>query len=87
MDVSVLSIDERLAKYKLYLDVTLTDEVVKPLLANYGYDEPTVLQGKALYDTTFDPNQKQEKEYGEKFGATDELNAARRAGALDKLTK
>ena len=78
MDVSLLSINERLSKYKLYLDVVLTDEVVKPSLANYGYDEPTVLAGNAFYDATFDLNQKQEKEYGEKFGATDELAAARR---------
>ena len=79
MDIILLSINERLAKYKLFLDVALTDEVVKPLLANYGYDEPTVLAGKALYDTTFDLNQQQDKEFGEKLGATDDRNAARRA--------
>ena len=78
MDISMLSINERLAKYKLYLDVAQTDELVKPLLANYGYDEPTVLAGKALYDATLDLNQQQDKEYGEKLGATDEQKAARR---------
>ena len=83
MDVSVLSIDERLAKYKLYLDVTRTDEVVKPLLAQYGYDEPTMQEGQALYDTAFGLNQQQEKEVGEKLGATDELQAARR-GAFEE---
>jgi len=49
MDISSLPIDERLAKYQLYFDVALTDEVVK----------------------------QQEKEYGEKLGASDELDAAR----------
>ncbi len=78
MDISMLSINERLAKYKLYLDVAQTDEVVKPLLANYGYDGPTVLEGRVLYDTTLDLNQQQDKEYGEKLGATDEQKAARR---------
>ena len=78
MEIGLLSINERLAKYKLFLDVALTDEVVKPLLANYGYDEPTMLAGKALYDTTFTLNQQQEKEVGEKSGATDELDAVRR---------
>ncbi len=79
MDIILLSINERLAKYKLYLDVAQTDEVVKPVLANYGYDEPNVLAGKALYDTTFNLNQQQEKEVGEKLGATDDQTASRRA--------
>ncbi len=79
MDVNLLSINERLAKYKLFLDVAQTDEVVKPVLANYGYDEPTVLAGKTLYDTTLGLNQQQEKEFGEKLGATDDQHAARRA--------
>jgi len=78
MDIILLSINERLAKYKLFLDVSLTDEVVKPLLANYGYDEPTMLAGNALCDSAFTLNQQQEKEVGEKLGATDEQNAARR---------
>ncbi len=86
MDIILLSINERLAKYKLYLDVALTDEVVKPPLANYGYDEPTVLVGKALYDTTFTLNQQQEKELGEKLGATDDQTAARRA-AFEEYTE
>ncbi len=78
MDISLFSIDERLSKYKLYLDVALTDDVVKPLLANYGYDDTKMLEGQALYDATLALNLAQEKEYGEQFGATDELDAARR---------
>ncbi len=85
MGISLLSMNERLSKYKLHLDVALTDEVVKPLFANYGYDEPTVLVGKALYDTTIDLNQKQEKEYGEQYGATDVFKAAQRA-AFEEYT-
>ncbi len=77
MHITLLSINERLSKYKLYLDVAQTDEVVKPLLANYGYDEPTVQQGRVLYDSTFNLNLLQDKEEGEKVGATDEQRAAR----------
>ncbi len=79
MNFSLLSTDERLAQYRLFFDVALTDDTVKPIYANYGYDEATVQEGLALYDNSYDLQQQQKKEYGEQYAATDELAAARSA--------
>jgi hypothetical protein len=77
MDLSLLSIEERLSKYKLCLDVGMQDAVVKPIIADHGYTDNVMATGKALYDKAYELNQKQEQEYGEQYGATDEFNKVR----------
>jgi hypothetical protein len=78
MNWELLSIDERLPKYELALNVALTDEDIKPILANYGYDEATITEGKQLYDTAVDLQHKQKREYGDKYGASNEFKQARK---------
>ncbi len=77
MDFNLLTIDERLSKYELMLNVALNDEEAKTLLAAYGYTEPVNQEGKGLFDKAYVLNQTQKKEYGEKFGATEVYQKAR----------
>lgn len=78
MDFELLTIDERLGKYELMLNVALSDEEIIPLLTEFGYSTEVVNQGKQLFDTAFELNQTQKREYGEQYGATDELRVARK---------
>ena len=52
-------------------------ETVSSVLADYGYDQAALQAGMDLYATANDLHQKQKKEYGEQFAATDALNLAR----------
>ncbi len=79
MELSLMNTDERLAQYQLFFDVALTDDAVKPIYANYGYDEGTMQEGVALFDSGYGLQQDQKKEYGEQYAATDELDVARNA--------
>jgi len=79
MNFSLLNTDERLAQYQLFFDVALKDDAVKPMYANYGYDDGTMQEGVALFDSGYGMQQQQKKEYGEQFAATDELAAVRDA--------
>ena len=55
----------------------LNYEQVKNLLAEFGYTDERLLEGRQLYETASDLQLKQQKEYGEQFEATDTLNAAK----------
>ncbi len=85
MDFSLFTADERLAQYQLFFDVALTDETVKPIYANYGYDEGTMQEGVALFDSGYNLQQDKKKEYGEQYAATDELDAARNAAYVQYI--
>ena len=70
-----VSIDERLTTAQVAIDNALSDEPIKELLVPFGYDDAKLNEGKALLEQTVTLNQKQDKEYGEQFAATQELHS------------
>ncbi len=71
------ALSTRLLAADLAISNALSDEQVKTYLAEYGYDDTRLNEGKALYDTVQELQQKQTREYGEQYEATDALNAKR----------
>jgi len=59
------------------IDNAISDTEVKTLVAEFGYDDAKLNAGKALLDSANDLQHKQQKEYGDQFEATSELNEAR----------
>ena len=55
----------------------LSYEDIKNLLAEFGYTEERLQEGRQLYETASELQVKQQKEYGDQFEATDALNAAK----------
>lgn len=74
-------LDTRLGKIKLALDGAKS-EGAQVELAKYGYPLAEVKIGLDMYEDTFTKHEKQKKEYGEQFGATDKLTTARRTANL-----
>ncbi|NQT24065.1 hypothetical protein HQ585_01790 [candidate division KSB1 bacterium] len=70
-----MNIDERLTRAQVAIDNALSDEPIKTLLTPFGYDDAKLNEGKTLIEQTVTLNQKQDKEYGEQFAATQELHA------------
>lgn len=68
------SLADRLLAAQVAIDNALSDDKVKALLAVYGYDETRLNAGKSLLNTTNQLQQAQQKEYGDQFEATDQLN-------------
>jgi len=68
------SIDARLLAAQVAIDNALSDAEIKGYLANFGYDESRLNEGKALYETALQLHQKQKAEYGDQVSATQELN-------------
>ena len=54
----------------------LSYEQVKNLVAEFGYTEERLQEGRQLYEAASALQLKQQKEYGEPFEATDTLNAS-----------
>ncbi|MEI6882385.1 MAG: hypothetical protein WCK82_13785 [Bacteroidota bacterium] len=71
------SVDERLGKIKLALDGAISDDA-QIELAKFGYAKAEINKGMDLYKDTYTKHEKQKKEYGEQFDATDTLNKARK---------
>lgn len=71
-------IDERLGKIKLALDGAASDEA-QIELSQFGYPKTEINVGANLYEDTYTKHEKQKKEYGEQFAATDNLSIARHA--------
>ena len=67
------SIDQRMLAAQVAIDNALTGTEIKPLLAEYGYDETRLNEGKALLTALQDLHQKQIQEYGEQYAASDFL--------------
>jgi len=78
MSILLLSVDERLTKYDLILNVAENDTDIKPIITNYGYDSPVIQEGRGLYTTAYGLQQNQKKEYGEQYGATDVFGQAKK---------
>ena len=70
---------QTLADFLLAAQVTIdnarTDEEIKTRVAEFGYDDTKLEEGKALLDTANDLQQTQQNEYGDQFAATETLNA------------
>lgn len=73
------SIADRLLAAQLAIDNAISDTEVKTALAEYGYDETRLGEGKTLLDTTNQLQQTQQKEYGDQYEATDVLKQAHKA--------
>ncbi len=71
------ALSTRLLAADLAISNALSDEQVKTYLAEYGYDDTRLNEGKALYNTVQELQQKQTREYGEQYEATDALSAKR----------
>jgi len=68
------SIQDRLLAAQVAIDNALSDTEVQTFLAEYGYDNDRISQGKTLLENTQQLHQQQQKEYGDQFAATDALN-------------
>ncbi len=76
MPKSKKSIDDRLLAAQVAIDNMLTDEEIKSYLARYGYTTERMNEGKRLYDTAQQLQQRQKAEYGDQFAATSALSDA-----------
>ena len=70
------SIADRLLAAQVAIDNAISDNDVKTFLAEYGYDETRLGEGKNLLDTANQLQQMQQKEYGDQYEATDALSLA-----------
>ena len=70
------SLAERLLAAQVAIDNAVSDSEVKSLLAEFGYDDTRLNEGKALLDTANQLQQTQQKEYGDQFEATGALKEA-----------
>lgn len=71
------SIDGKLLFAQNAINNALNNEPIKAALAGFGYDEAKLTEGKSLYEKSADLQDRQKKEYGEQFAATDALNLSR----------
>lgn len=71
----IKSIDEKLNETQVALDNTAHEEIA-PLLADFGYTEEKINQGKALYEQAQLLHQTQKTEYAEQHDATQTVNQA-----------
>ena len=67
------SIDQFMLSAQVAIDNALTDTEIGPLIAEYGYDEARLNEGKSLLTTIQNLQQKQIREYGEQYAASDFL--------------
>ncbi len=66
------TIDEKLLEAQVAITNAADPEIAQPL-ALFGYDADRIAEGQALYETANDLHQKQGREYGDQFAATDTL--------------
>ncbi len=72
MNVPRNKVNDFLMSAKTMIENTLSDDTIKTALANYGYDEPKLQAGKALYAEALELDLAQKNESGEKVAATTE---------------
>jgi hypothetical protein len=70
------AIDARLADAHLKIVTVRDDSKINTALLPFGYTEPRVTGGLQLYNSAFDRQIFQKKEYGEQFAATEAFQAA-----------
>lgn len=73
------SIPERLSEAETALDNALSDQTLLDALAEYGYDEAALEEGRALLEAAQDAQQTMTAEYSEQYEATDALEDAHEA--------
>lgn len=71
------SFDAQLAQAELAISNALTNAPILNLLKTRNYDEAKLQIGAALVDHAKKLNEKQKKEYGEQYAATDEMHRLR----------
>ena len=79
------TIDSRLLAANIAIQNSLNDADIKDALALFGYDETRLNDGQSLYTTAVDKVQKQKKEYGEQYAATDALNSSMESANLEYM--
>ncbi len=83
MNILQMSIDERLVIYRTAIMAALANEAIIAILTKFGFSREVIEALKALYERTYALHQDQKREYGEKFGASDDYTEARRV-AIEK---
>ncbi len=68
------TIDSKLLSAQVATSNSIANEEIKTMLAEFGYTEEKLLDGKNLYEETNALHITQKKEYGEQFEATEKLN-------------
>lgn len=69
-------LNEWILSSQVMIENSLSDDEIKKCLSSFGYSESKLLEGKKLYEETLDLINKQKKEYGEQFEASEELQKA-----------
>jgi hypothetical protein len=69
-------ISDYLLDAKIMIENGLSDAEIKDALSDFGFDESKLQVGKKLYDEMQDLFNKQKKEYGEQYEATEETQKA-----------
>jgi hypothetical protein len=77
------SIQELLIQANTALENALNDSEVQSLLTVFGYDQTAIEAGKSLYDSANQLQQKQLKEYGDQYSATEEFNTKLKAAKTE----
>lgn len=70
------SIEARLLNAQVAISNAESDVEVQSYLAEFGYNAERLAEGRALYDRAQQLHQKQVKEYGDQFAASDALKSA-----------
>lgn len=70
------TIDAKLLTADMAISNASKNNVISTALAQYGYDETTLNEGKSLHEDAVRKQAKQKKEYGEQYEATDALDEA-----------
>jgi len=74
--MSYMNIDEQLASAELALGNARTDGDLADPLAQFGYDAERLTEGWTLYQAAATAHQRQTREYGEQFAASDAFSQA-----------
>ncbi len=78
-DIMRKPVDERLIIYRGLIAGSLANENVPAKMTRFGYDQIEIERGNGLNEDAYDKQQIFKREYGEKYGATDDFHAARDA--------
>lgn len=70
---------EKIMRARTIVEIFLSNKDIQKKLAEHNYSKQDVLEGQQLADQVQTLDNKQQQEYGARFGATDALNKARQA--------
>ena len=71
-----LTIEQQLTAAQVAIDNARAEAEIKTALAEVGYDDMRLQQGRALYERALALHQRQRAEYGEQYAASEALTAA-----------